>query len=136
MTPQNPSKPPRQIFIAVLIRMIIWILCALRIIFLTISLGYIVSVYMIFFLQPVVSLFATLPVTIVGLGLTETGVAVPRDSDGPACAPGRVRSSAGQSHWDDGGALFGGALLCQADTELAVPGNMVKIVSISSLEEN
>ena len=70
------QNTPKLLAIAISIGLVIWVPNALRIFLITRSLGYTAPVYMIFFLLPLVALFSVLPVTIAGLGLTETGMAL------------------------------------------------------------
>jgi uncharacterized protein (TIRG00374 family) len=73
---ESMENPLKLIVIAVLISLIIWVPYALRIYYIALSLGYAVPIYLIFFLQPIVSLLTVIPITIAGLGLSETGMAL------------------------------------------------------------
>jgi len=90
---ESIENPLKLIAIAVLISLIIWFPYALRIYFLGQSLGYIVPLYLIFFLQPLVSLLTAIPVTIAGLGLAETGMALLMVSLGLPAPPRNIDSS-------------------------------------------
>ncbi len=59
---------------AIAISLVIWVPYALRIFFITKSLGYETPVYMIFFLLPLIAMLSALPITISGLGLVEGGM--------------------------------------------------------------
>lgn len=64
------------IIVATAISLAIWLSYMFRIFFITRSLGFTAPIYMIYFLLPLVALLSALPVTIAGLGLTETGMAL------------------------------------------------------------
>lgn len=56
------------------ISLLIWISYALRIFFITKSLGYETPIFMIFFLLPLIAMLSALPITIAGMGLVEGGM--------------------------------------------------------------
>ncbi len=60
---------------SVLLTMIAWLLHALRLVLIAKSVGYNVPLYMLFFLQPLVSALSLIPITVSGLGLVEGGIA-------------------------------------------------------------
>jgi uncharacterized protein (TIRG00374 family) len=60
---------------SVLLTMIAWLLHALRLVLIAKSVGYDVPLYMLFFLQPLISALSLIPITISGLGLVEGGLA-------------------------------------------------------------
>lgn len=68
------KNAPRLLAATIGISLIIWIPYALRIFFITKSLGYETPIYMIFFLLPLIAMLSALPITISGMGLVEGGM--------------------------------------------------------------
>ncbi|HOO54548.1 MAG TPA: lysylphosphatidylglycerol synthase transmembrane domain-containing protein [Methanothrix sp.] len=60
---------------SVLLTVIAWLLHALRLVLIARSVGYDVPLYILFFLQPLVSALSLIPITVSGLGLVEGGIA-------------------------------------------------------------
>jgi len=69
------DRPSGLMVRSVLLTIFAWTLHALRLVLITKSVGYDVPLYILFFLQPLVSALALIPITISGLGLVEGGIA-------------------------------------------------------------
>ncbi len=73
---ESIENTSRLVIVATIVSLAIWVSYMFRIFFITRSLGFTAPIYMIFFLLPLVSLLSVLPITVAGLGLTETGMAL------------------------------------------------------------